>query len=85
MESALSYYFNFHYETMGSVDRCVVHDPLAMILSEDPTIGDYKLIRARVEHDSTEYRGMIKTDNRLCLYMIMMKFYIVLKLMQTML
>lgn len=64
MQSALGYYFGFHYDTMGSVDRCVVHDPLAMILAENPSIGEYRLIRARVEYESNEYRGMIKVDER---------------------
>lgn len=64
IQSALGYYFKFHYDTMGSVDRCVVHDPLAMILAEDPSIGEYRFLRARVEYANTEYRGMIKTDER---------------------
>lgn len=64
MQSALEFYFKFHYDTMGSVDRCVVHDPLAMILAENPSIGEYRFIRARVEYEQSEYRGMIKTDER---------------------
>jgi purine nucleosidase len=64
MQSVLGYYFKFHYDTMGSVDRCVVHDPLAMILAENPSLGEYRFIRARVEYEHSEYRGMIKTDER---------------------
>lgn len=64
IQSALQFYFRFHYDTMGSVDRCVVHDPLTMVLAEDPSIGEYRLFRARVEYENDEYRGMIKTDAR---------------------
>lgn len=64
MQSALQFYFKFHYDTMGSLDRCVVHDPLAMILAENPSLGEYRFIRARIEQEQKEYRGMIKTDER---------------------
>lgn len=64
MKNALGYYFKFNYDTTGSVDRCVVHDPLAVILAEDPSIGEYSFMRAEVECESKEYYGRIKTDGR---------------------
>lgn len=64
MESALQVYFKFYYDTMGCVDRSVIHDPLAMILAEDPSLGEYRYLRAGVEYENNEYRGMIKTDER---------------------
>jgi purine nucleosidase len=64
IQSALQVYFKFYYDTMGCVDRCVLHDPLAMILAENPSLGEYRFIRARVEHEQEEFRGMIKIDER---------------------
>ncbi len=64
MQEAIEYYSRFLYDTTGSLDRCIVHDPLAMVLAEDPSLGQYRFIRARVEYEQSEYRGMIKTDDR---------------------
>lgn len=64
MQDALAFYFRFLYNTAGSLDRCIVHDPLAMVLAEDPSLGEYRFIRAGVEYEHSEYRGMIKSDDR---------------------
>lgn len=64
MQSALEFYFKFHYDSMGCLDRSVVHDPLAMIIAEDPSIGEYRMLRASVEYKNDEFRGMIKLDER---------------------
>ncbi|MDR7812942.1 nucleoside hydrolase [Lacrimispora sp.] len=62
MQSALEYYFQFSYQSMGCQDRCVVHDPLAMVIAGDPSIGEYRMVRAAVEYENEEFRGMIKKD-----------------------
>lgn len=64
MQSALEFYFRFQYNSTGSLDRCIAHDPLAMVLAEDPTLGEYRFIRAGVEYEHSEYRGMIIQDER---------------------
>ncbi|WP_313134780.1 nucleoside hydrolase [Anaerocolumna sp.] len=64
MKSALKFYFKFNYDSTGIQDGCVVHDPLAMLIAEDPSIGEYRMIRAAVEYENKEFRGMIKTDER---------------------
>ncbi len=35
-----------------------------MLIAENPSIGEYRMIRAAVEYESQEFRGMIKTDER---------------------
>ncbi|ADL03129.1 nucleoside hydrolase [Lacrimispora saccharolytica] len=62
IQSALEYYFQFSYESMGCLDNSVVHDPLAMVIAEDPSIGEYRMVRAAVEYENKEFRGMIKRD-----------------------
>ncbi len=62
MQSALEYYFNFSYQSMGCLDRSVLHDPLAMLIAEDPSIGEYHMLRAAVEYENEEFRGMIRMD-----------------------
>ena len=64
IKSALKFYFKFNYDSTGIQDGCVVHDPLAMLIAENPSIGEYRMIRAAVEYESQEFRGMIKTDER---------------------
>jgi len=64
IQSVLKYYFKFHFVSMGTLDRSVVHDPLAMVIADHPGIGEYRMIRATVEHDNEEFRGMVKIDER---------------------
>lgn len=64
IKKALSFYFEFHRLSQGMVHRCVVHDPLAMLIAEDPTLGRYDMIRAGVEYRYPEYKGMIVKDHR---------------------
>lgn len=64
IQSALKYYFKFHYDSLGLREQSVVHDPLAVIVAEDPTIAEYRMIRAAVEHETKEFRGIIKIDER---------------------
>ena len=58
----MKFYFEFHRVSMGMVDSCVVHDPLAVLIAEDPSLGIYKLIRAGVEYENDEFKGMLKHD-----------------------
>jgi purine nucleosidase len=64
IKSALEFYFKFNYDSSGIQDGCVVHDPLAMLIAEYPSIGEYRMMRAAVEYENKEFRGMIKTDER---------------------
>lgn len=64
MREALRLYFEFHRRTEGMAGRCFVHDPLAMLIAEDPSLGEYKMLRVRVEHEAPAFRGMLLTDGR---------------------
>lgn len=62
LKSALAFYFKFSNDSIGCKDRCVVHDPLAMLIADTPSLGEYRMLRAAVEYENKELRGMIKTD-----------------------
>ena len=62
IRDVLKFYFEFHRVSMGMANACVVHDPLAMLIAEDPSLGLYKMIRASVEYEYEPFRGMIKKD-----------------------
>lgn len=64
LEGAAELYFRFYYDSAGFMDRMVVHDPLALLLTQRPGLGVYELHRCRVEYESEEFRGLIKTDER---------------------
>ncbi len=64
IKKALTYYFEFHRQSQGMVHQCFVHDPLAMLIAEDATLGEYRMIRGSVEYQSPKFRGMIVTDDR---------------------
>ena len=64
IKKALDFYFEFHRQSAGMLCRCVVHDPLAMLIAEDGTLGEFAMIRAGVEYQVPAYRGMIVTDHR---------------------
>lgn len=63
IRDALKFYFEFHRATLGMAESCVVHDPLAVLIAEDPTLGLFKMIRAGVEYEYEPFKGMIKTDS----------------------
>ena len=62
IQEVLKLYFEFYRVGGGMVDQCVVHDPLAMLIAEDPSLGEYKMLRAGVEYKSEKYHGMITYD-----------------------
>ena len=62
IRDVLKFYFEFHRLSMGMANACVVHDPLAMLIAEDPSLGLYKMIRASVEYEHEPFKGMIKKD-----------------------
>lgn len=64
MRQALQYYFEFHRVSQGMIGKSFVHDPLAMLIAEDASLGEYKMLRAGVEYKSPELSGMIVTDGR---------------------
>ncbi len=64
IQSALEFYFKFNNASNGDLDRCVVHDPLAMVIAENPSLGEYRMLCAGVEYGSKDFRGMIKIDER---------------------
>ncbi len=63
MKQALSFYFEFHRKSMGLVEASVVHDPLAMLIAEDATLGEYRMIYAGVEYQAPAYEGMIVKED----------------------
>jgi purine nucleosidase len=64
IRKVLEFYFEFHRRSEGMFRRCVVHDPLAMLIAEDATLGEYAMIRAGVEYQVPAYNGMIVVDHR---------------------
>lgn len=66
IREALKLYFEFHRLTQGMVHRSFVHDPLALLIAEDASLGEYKMLRAGVEYQAPAFRGMILTDGRFC-------------------
>lgn len=63
IKKAFHFYFEFHRVTMGMAHASVVHDPLAMLIAEDPSLGVYEMVRAGVEYRSEKFSGMITTDD----------------------
>lgn len=63
IKNALRLYFEFHRVTMGMAGACVVHDPLAMLIAEDPSLGTFQMVRAGVECEEGTFKGTIKIDN----------------------
>lgn len=64
IRDVLKLYFEFHRSTQGMVHRSFVHDPLAMLIAEDPRLGKYEMIVAGVEYQAPAFRGMILQDKR---------------------
>ena len=64
MREAMKLYFEFHRRTEGMVRRCFVHDPLAVLLAEDASLGEYRMLRVGVECQAPAFRGMLLTDGR---------------------
>lgn len=62
IRDVLRFYFEFHRVSMGMANACVVHDPLAMLIAEDPSLGVFRMIRAGVEYESDTFCGMIIQD-----------------------
>lgn len=62
IQEVLKPYFEFYRVSAGMVDQCVMHDPLAMLIAEDPSLGEYKMLRVSVEYESKKYKGMISYD-----------------------
>lgn len=63
IKDVLKFYFEFHRVSMGMAGACVVHDPLAMLIAEDPSLGTFKMVRAGVEYAEGTFKGTIRTDN----------------------
>lgn len=64
IRKALNHYFEFHRLSEGMVGSCFVHDPLAVLIAEDASLGEYKMLTAAVEYQSPDFCGMILTDTR---------------------
>lgn len=64
IREALKLYFEYHRLSEGMVDRSFVHDPLALLIAEDASLGEYKMLRLGVEYQAPAFRGMLLTDGR---------------------
>ena len=64
MKSALKLYFEYHRLSEGMVGQSFVHDPLAVLIAEDASLGEYKMLRAGVEYHAPAFRGMLLSDGR---------------------
>jgi inosine-uridine nucleoside N-ribohydrolase len=64
MKNALDFYFRFSRVQDHYIDKCPVHDPLAVLAAVDPTRFTFRKLRARIECGGTYSRGMIVTDER---------------------
>lgn len=62
--NALKCYFEFHRLSQGMVHQSFVHDPLAVLIAEDASLGEYKMFAAGVEYQAPAFEGMILTDHR---------------------
>lgn len=62
IRDVLKFYFEFHRVSMGMADACVVHDPLAMLIAQDPSLGMFTMVRAGVEYEHEPFVGMIHRD-----------------------
>ncbi|MBR5292437.1 MAG: nucleoside hydrolase [Clostridia bacterium] len=64
MQKALKHYFGFHSLTEGMTGCCFVHDPLAVLIAEDASLGEYKMLSLGAEYKSEDFRGMLLRDGR---------------------
>lgn len=63
LKEAMNVYFEFHRTSEGFQDMCYVHDPLAMVLAIDPSLGTYQKQRVSVEFESEPYKGKLLVDD----------------------
>ena len=64
MREALKLYFAFACQNNRYLDRCPVHDPLAMVVAVDPSVVTIRKLPTRVECGGTLCRGMVVSDFR---------------------
>ncbi len=64
IQKALKHYFEFHRVSEGMVGSCFVHDPLAVLIAEDASLGEYRMLPVGVEYKSEDLRGMLLRDGR---------------------
>lgn len=64
IRNCLKCYFEFHRVSQGMVHQSFVHDPLAVLIAEDASLGEYKMFACGVEYKIPQFEGMILTDNR---------------------
>ena len=64
MREALKLYFAFVCQNNRYLDRCPVHDPLAMVVAVDPSVVTIRKLPTRVECGGTLCRGMVVSDFR---------------------
>ena len=64
IQKALRHYFEFHRLSEGMVGSCFVHDPLAVLIAEDASLGEYKMLPVGVEYKAADFRGMLLRDGR---------------------
>lgn len=64
IREAAKLYFEYHRRSEGMADRSFVHDPLALLIAEDASLGEYKMLRLGVEYQAPAFRGMLLTDGR---------------------
>lgn len=61
---AFTYYFGFYRGCDGSMDSCPMHDPLALLVTADPSVVLTRRLPTRVECGQGLCRGMVVTDGR---------------------
>lgn len=64
MREALKLYFAFACQNNRYLDRCPVHDPLAMVVAVDPSVVTIRKLPTRVKCGGTLCRGMVVSDFR---------------------
>lgn len=64
VNSAMKVYFEHHRLSQGMVQRSFVHDPLAVLIAEDASLGEYKMLRLGVEYQAAAFKGMLLRDER---------------------
>lgn len=63
IHDVLQFYFNYHKKNLGLCGACVVHDPLAMLLAEDSSLGTFEHLRLGAEYACERFQGMVTRDS----------------------
>lgn len=64
IEETLRYYFNFHYKTENFIDQCPLHDPLTVLIVNNPDLVRTEIMKVNIECESSINPGAVIPDLR---------------------